>query len=194
MNGLKESLQRFSRAGRFIADQRTVSVGTTSQVLLPPNSGRVGLVLFAPAIDLETWQSASTQVAGADTNSTGNKLTYTCPSNRRAKVVTMAWSIIGGTPTVVWQNVIGGVTANVFTLTAHDARKVDIPLLAGETVSWRCTAAGGAGSTASFLIAAEEQISATGYTVSFAPTAVLGAGINVNPGDPPLILSPEWFG
>lgn len=114
-----------------------------------PGSGIEGLAVRPATRLLSTWGT------GLPTDTTGDKLTYT--ATRKAKVLFASWFNVSGTPTVALALKSGATYVTLGQFTSNPIlNNPGIVLQPGESLVWRVTIAGAAGSTAQAYIAVEE--------------------------------------
>lgn len=172
----------------------TVSVGTASQDVVPPNPSRFALMLSVAAPNDTPLISDGTLTSGADTSTTGVKSSYVVPAGVQARLKSATMFETTGTTVVSRLQIVrGGTTYNLATITNNGSWIGDIPLQAGDTVQWNVTTAVALSVTDYTINVDRERVPAR-VTVNLVEAAVLGSGIDIIAGNVPVVLSRNEHG
>ena len=179
---------------KLFRTQTAVSISSSDTVLAGNNPRRYAIVVDSPAANVSPQLQESQLVHNVSTASTGVKLSYTVPAGVQAYLQSASFfTTAGGPPTLALQVVRGANTITLEQGTANFVQNLSFALLAGDTVQWNCTVLQAA-STADLSLSIVQDQLAGHVTVSFVQPAVLGNGINLYPGDPPLVLLYDHVG
>jgi hypothetical protein len=133
-------------------------------------------------------------VHAASAVATGDVLSFTVPAGQNALLTSAGWTIAaGGTPTVGLTLVRGGVTFLVNVITVNQTQVMNLPLTSGDTVNMHVYV-GAAATTIDAFLGISGGSSSGSVTLSFAGPAVLNQGLNIYPGNQPLVLTGDHIG
>lgn len=174
--------------------QFSALIGSSDTPLAPGNDKRIALILCPPIPLTNEEVNKSVQTHAFNSAATGAAATYTVPAGQQATLTSASYHLIAGSaPTVQLWLTRGGTTSVIAGLSTDVAFLADMPLQSGDIVTIQVTGAG-VGSTIDAFLGIFEDALSQRVTVSFIQPAVLDVGLNLYPGDAPVVLSGEHIG